>query len=101
MDDPRSALNERISGEVDADPIAALRTISAVQTDLDGHQERAVRAAAQEHSWAAIGEALGVSRQAAQERCAMRSAQASNRDLKNPEKRQAPRAAVKGMGRVT
>jgi hypothetical protein len=100
MEDPRSALNDRISVEVDADPIAALRTISAVQTDLDGHQERAVRAAAQEHSWAAIGEALGVSRQAAHEKFAKRWAQSIKRDVKDPEKRDATLAEVKAMRRA-
>ena len=100
MDDPRSALNARISGEVDADPIAALGIISAVQHDLDGHQERAVRAAAREHSWAAIGEALGVSRQAAHERFAKRWAQSIKRDVKDPDKREAVLAEVKAMRRA-
>jgi|1185.fasta_scaffold211766_2 hypothetical protein len=100
MDELRNALNERIRGEVDADPMAALRTINAVQGDLTEHQDRAVRAAAQAHSWAAIGEALGISRQAAHEKFAKRWAQGIKRDVKDPEKRDAALAEAKAMRRA-
>ena len=47
------------------DALSALKAVGAVERDLEGHRRTGVRAAAGEHTWAEIGEALGVSRQAA------------------------------------
>jgi hypothetical protein len=63
-------LDEHFTAAVAADPLDALTSIGAVQRDVDGHQRRAVRAAVQHHSWTEIGEALGVSKQAAHQKFA-------------------------------
>lgn len=46
-------------------PLRVVELTAALQQELDIQQRDAVRAAAEAHSWAEIGAALGVSRQAA------------------------------------
>lgn len=73
MDDITTTLNrldDHLSEAIAADPLDALVTIGAVQRDVDDHQRHAVRAAVQHHSWTEIGEALGVSKQAAHQKFA-------------------------------
>src|SRR5436305_14434990 len=79
-------LDDHLSGAIAADPLDALSLIGAVQEDLDGHRRDAVRAAAGAHSWAQIGEALGVSRQAAHQRFAKEWASELKEELKAEQK---------------
>jgi hypothetical protein len=63
-------LDDHLDEAIAADPLDALTLIGSVQRDVDDHQRRAVRAAVQHHSWTEIGEALGVSKQAAHQKFA-------------------------------
>jgi hypothetical protein len=65
LDDTRRRLDLQLAELVEAEAITGLKVIGQVLEDLSEHQRAAVRAAALQHSWAEIGEALGVSRQAA------------------------------------
>jgi hypothetical protein len=66
----RMALDCALSSMIGTDPLAALAAIGQTQRDLDACERAAVRAAIQRHSWAEIGAALGVSKQAAHQRLA-------------------------------
>ncbi|MEA2149039.1 MAG: hypothetical protein QOD69_869 [Solirubrobacteraceae bacterium] len=73
MDDFTTTINrldDHLSEAIAADPLDALTLIDAVQRDVAEHQRHAVRAAAQLHSWTQIGDALGVSKQAAHQKFA-------------------------------
>jgi hypothetical protein len=73
MDDITTTLNrldDHLTEAIAADPLEALTVIGAVQRDVENHQRKAVRAAAPRHSWTEIGEALGVSKQAAHQKFA-------------------------------
>jgi hypothetical protein len=74
MEDELRMTSERLSHQLNAavaaDPLQALQAITAVQIVVEDHQQQAVRAAAQTHSWTEIGAALGVSKQAAHQRFA-------------------------------
>jgi hypothetical protein len=68
MDDlanTRENLNRQLDEAIAADALAALTEIVAVQRDIATRRQEAVRSAVSNHTWAEIGEALGVSRQAA------------------------------------
>jgi hypothetical protein len=68
MDDlahARTRLNELLDEAIERDALAALNAVGDIEDDLGDHRRNAVRAAAGSHTWAQIGEALGVSRQAA------------------------------------
>jgi hypothetical protein len=86
MNDDLRATCEQLSRQLDdavtADPLPALRAITAVGTIVEDHQGRAVRAAAQTHSWTEIGAALGVSKQAAHQRFAKPWAEQLKGELK-------------------
>jgi hypothetical protein len=60
----RDELNAQLRAAIQTDQIKALQAIGQVDHDLAEHKRDAVRQAAAEHTWAEIGEALGVSRQA-------------------------------------
>jgi hypothetical protein len=79
-------LDEHLSAAVAADPLDALTSIGAVQRDVDAHQRRAVRAAVQHHSWTEIGEALGVSKQAAHQKFAKEWANELKNEVKDEAK---------------
>jgi hypothetical protein len=85
MDDFTTALN-RLDAHLDeaiaADPLDALALIGAVQHDVAERQRAAVRAAAPRHSWTEIGEALGVSKQAAHQKFAKPWANELKEELK-------------------
>jgi hypothetical protein len=66
----RAALDRMLRNTITTDPLAALTAIGQTQHDLDASEQAAVRAAIQRHSWAEIGAALGVSKQAAHQRLA-------------------------------
>jgi hypothetical protein len=53
---------------VETDPRTALAEIGALHRDIADLQVHAARATAVAHSWAEVGEALGVSRQAAHQK---------------------------------
>jgi len=65
LTDTRETLNRRLDEAIADDPLDALTEIGAVQRDIATRRREAVRAAVSNHTWAEIGEALGVSRQAA------------------------------------
>ena len=65
LSDTRRQLDRQLEKAVSADPLGALTAIGRIQRDLANRQQDAVRAAVPQHSWAEIGEALGVSKQAA------------------------------------
>ncbi len=75
-------LSDQLGAAVQADPLESLRAIGASQAIVDEHRREAVRAAAQEHSWTKIGEALGVSKQAAHQKFAREWADELKRELK-------------------
>lgn len=75
-------LSRQLDDAAAADPLLALRAVTEVQAVVEDHQQRAVRAAAQTHSWTEIGAALGVSKQAAHQRFAKPWAQKLKGELK-------------------
>lgn len=75
-------LDEQISAAIGHDPLEALALIGRVQRGVEGHQRAAVRAAAGRHSWKEIGDALGVSKQAAHQRFAKEWAATLREELK-------------------
>jgi uncharacterized protein YajQ (UPF0234 family) len=82
----RAQLDDHLRAATAADPLQALTAIGTVQRDVDGHQRAAVRAAAQRHSWTEIGEALGVSKQAAHQKFAKEWANELKEELKADQK---------------
>jgi hypothetical protein len=73
MDEPERTLellDRGLGAAVDRDPLTALSAIGTVKAVIERRQRQAVRAAVQEHSWAEIGDAMGVSKQAAHHRFA-------------------------------
>jgi len=89
MDDFSTTINrldDHLTEAIAADPLDALTLISAVQLDVDEHRRDAVRAAVPKHSWAEIGEALGVSRQAAHQKFAKEWAHTLKEELKVEQK---------------
>ena len=66
----RERLSHTVANVIATEPLTALAAIGEIQRDLQAHERRAVRAAIQGHSWAEIGAALGVSKQAAHQRLA-------------------------------
>jgi hypothetical protein len=85
MDDfaqARTRLNQLLGDTVQRDPLAALNAVGEVERDLTDHRRNAVRAAAVDHTWAEIGGALGVSRQAAHHKFAKEWADTVKREVK-------------------
>jgi predicted DNA-binding protein YlxM (UPF0122 family) len=78
----RGQLNRALHDATAVDPLQALSIIAAVQRDVATHERDAVRAAVQDHSWTEIGEALGVSKQAAHQRFAKQWADVLKGELK-------------------
>ena len=64
----RELLNQQLTDAIAADPLAALPLINAVHEDAARHLRDAVREASTTASWSEIGDALGVSKQAAHQR---------------------------------
>ena len=66
IDDVESinALNGELREAIEADPIQALAKLAVLKVLVADRERDAVRAALANHSWRAIGEALGVSKQA-------------------------------------
>src|SRR3954468_9162916 len=85
MDDLTTTLNrldEHPTAATPPAPLEALTVIGAVQRDVNDHQRKAVRAAAPRHSWTEIGEALGVSKQAAHQKFAKEWANELKNEIK-------------------
>jgi hypothetical protein len=64
----RELLAHQLTAAIEADPLAALPTIAALQRETDEHLRAAVRRASAVSSWREIAAALGVSKQAAHQR---------------------------------
>ena len=75
-------LSHQIDDIAGADPLDALYATTKVQRILEERQRHAVRIAARSHSWAEIGAALGVSKQAAHQRFAKPWAETLKQELK-------------------
>jgi hypothetical protein len=82
----RQELNRQLDAAISTAPLDALAAIAATQQDLSAHQLAAVRAAVPDHTWADIGKALGVTKQAAQQRYAREWANALKEELKTEVK---------------
>jgi hypothetical protein len=68
--DTCATLDRQLGIEIARDPLHALRAIGQAIQIIDTQQRHAVRAAIQDHSWAEIGAAMGVSKQAAHQKFA-------------------------------
>jgi hypothetical protein len=75
-------LSRQIDDITQDDPLDALYATTKVQRILEERQRHAVRIAARTHSWADIGAALGVSKQAAHQRFAKPWAETLKHELK-------------------
>lgn len=78
----RDTLNRQLGEAVTADPLEALSVVGALDRDIAGHRRAGVRSAIQHHTWAEIGEALGVTRQAAHQKFAKEWAETLKAELK-------------------
>jgi hypothetical protein len=86
LDGARDLLSLRLGEVVEADVLAGLRAIADVEGDLAAQQHAAVRVAAAQHTWAEIGAALGVTRQAAHQKFAKDWATTAKAELKGEAK---------------
>lgn len=70
MDDlaEMASLNAHLERRIEEDPLAALAAITVVKRAVQQHERAAVFRALETHSWREVGEALGVSKQAAFQR---------------------------------
>ena len=82
LEDTRLLLNRQLDEVVATDPLAALNAIGEVQRDVGDRRGAAVRVAVQRHTWAEIGTALGVSRQAAHQKFAKEWAETLKHEVK-------------------
>ena len=78
----RQQLDRQLRAAVAEDPLQALQAIGGVGRDLAARRGDAVRSAVQRHTWAEIGTALGVTKQAAHQRHAKEWAATLKDELK-------------------
>jgi hypothetical protein len=70
FEDARHLVLSELEDTARRDPVDVLRLSASLQTELNRIQAVAIHSAAPHTSWAVIGEALGITRQAAQQRYA-------------------------------
>jgi hypothetical protein len=71
MDDittTRHTLDAQLQAQIGSDPLSALRSLHGIRTIVADREREAVRSSLENHTWAEIGQALGVSKQAAYQR---------------------------------
>jgi hypothetical protein len=68
--DRSASLLDQVAARAEREPLAALTMLGQLQRDVDDLRGQVVRIAAADASWAEIGDALGVSKQAAHQRYA-------------------------------
>lgn len=66
--DSSMALEAELRARVADDPLRALAAITDLRHAIQGHEREAVFRALETHSWREVGDALGVSKQAAFQR---------------------------------
>jgi hypothetical protein len=64
----RTALAAELERRIDEDPLGALTAITSLRRTIGDRERDAVFRALETHSWREVGEALGVSKQAAFQR---------------------------------
>jgi hypothetical protein len=79
------SLDTQLSEMVGTDPLAALVAITSVRTVVAQRERAAVMAALAVHTWREVGEALGVSKQAAFQRFGKDWVVASRLQMSKPE----------------
>jgi hypothetical protein len=78
----RDLLNRQLDEAIAIDPLEALTAIGAVDRDTAARRRAAVRRAVQRHTWAEIGSALGVTKQAAHHKFAKEWAETLKAEIK-------------------
>ena len=64
----QTALEAELERRIDEEPLGALRVMTALRRTIGNRERDAVFRALETHSWREVGEALGVSKQAAFQR---------------------------------
>lgn len=87
-----SAAVQQCLAEGDGSPLGQVELTAALQREVERHQRAAVLAAQDRHSWAEIGAALGISKQAAHRKFV--TALADDLKAKHQEMKHARRAGL-------
>ncbi len=88
------SLDTQLGEIAGTDPLAALATVASVRAVVARQERAAVLAALALHTWREVGEALGVSKQAAFQRFGKDCVVASKAQLSKPEWKQAVKRSL-------